>query len=298
MRLFMEAGLFASLRERRMSHDRDAPFHLGGAAASLAWTSSVGVGALLVAAWLLPGQYMTTALIVAVAVAIGCGTAIACLATASRRREPTERELVRALGSPLLAVRPLREDAMRGLARQLLDHWLRPGRAVLPVVSAQPGEGRTYLAAHLAAAFARLGEKTLLIDADFRSPGLHGAFGLPNRDGLADYLKGTKVEPHVCNENLAVLVAGGAARDPLTLLGGERLKSLLAAASKHFRVIVVDTPAAARGPDLEIFAALAGGALVVAGRTAPRPLERLRAALARASAQPLAIVVNQRQPAP
>jgi capsular exopolysaccharide synthesis family protein len=281
-----------------MSHDRDASFHLGGSLFSLAWTSSIGVGLLLVAAWLLPSQYTVTALIVALAAAAALATAIAHVALATRRRqEPNERDLVQALGAPLLAVRPLREAALRGLCRQLLEHWLQPGRALLPVVSAQRGEGRTYTAAHLAAAFAALGEKTLLIDADFRSPGLHEAFGLPNRGGLADYLKGEKVEPAVYNEHLAVLVAGGASRDPLDLLGGERLKALLSAAAKHFRVIVVDTPAAARGPDLEIFTALAGGALIVAGSGKRRPLARLKAALARSSAQALAIVVNQRQSA-
>ena len=280
-----------------MSHDRDATFHLGGHLVPLAWSSSIGIGAMFVIAWLLPRQYSTTALIIAAAAAVGAVTALGCVATASRRRgPPRESDLVRLLGVPLLAVRPLREAALRGLCRQLLDHWLHSGRTLLPVVSAQRGEGRTYLAAGLAAAFAALGEKTLLIDADFRSPGVHLAFGLPNRGGLADYLKGKKVEPAVSNENLAVLVAGDAGRDPLELLVGERLKSLLAAASKHFRVIIVDTPAAARGPDLEIFTALACGALVVAGGARARPLARLKAALERSSAQPLAIVVNQRQP--
>jgi capsular exopolysaccharide synthesis family protein len=282
-----------------MSHESDASFHLGGSLLSLAWTSSIGVGTLLVVTWLLPSQYKLTALIVTLAVVAGLATALGCLAASSRqrRKEPSERELVRALGMPLLAVRPLRETALRGLCRQLLDHWLQPGRALLPVVSAQRGEGRTWTAAHLAAAFAALGEKTLLIDADFRSPGLHAAFGLPNHGGLAGYLKGEKVEPAVYNENLAVLVAGTARGNPLELLGGERLKSLVAAASKHFRVIVVDTPAAAQGPDLEIFAALAGGALIVAGRGNARALARLKAALARSSAQALSIVVNQRQQA-
>jgi capsular exopolysaccharide synthesis family protein len=280
-----------------MSHDRDVPFHLGAALFPLAWSSSVGIGLLLVAAWLLPSQYSATALILALAAAVAIATALGCIAALARRRAPNERDLVRCLGVPLLAVRPLREAALRGLCRQLLEHWLEPGRELLPIVSAQRGEGRTYLAAHLAAAFAALGEKTLLIDADFRSPGVHEAFGLANRGGLADYLKGKKVEPAVYNENLAVLVAGQTDRDPLELLAGERLKGLVAAASKHFRVIVVDTPAAARGPDLEIFAALAAGALVVAGRGGARPLGRLKAALARSSAQALAIVVNQRQPA-
>ena len=279
-----------------MSHDRDASFHLGAHLVPLAWSSSIGMGALLVVAWLLPRQYSTTALIVAAAAAVALAAAFGCVAALGRRRgPPRERDLVRLLGAPLLAVRPLREAALRGLCRQLLDHWLVPGRALLPVVSAQRGEGRTYFAAGLATAFAALGEKTLLIDADFRSPGVHLAFGLPNRGGLADYLKGMKVEPAVHNDNLAVLVAGDAGRNPLELLGGERLKGLLAAASKHFRVIIIDTPAAARGPDLEIFTALACGALVVAGGARARPLARLKAALVRSSAAPLAIVVNQRQ---
>ena len=279
-----------------MSHDRDASFHLGAHLVPLAWSSSIGMGALLVIAWLLPRQYSTTVLIIAAAASVALVTAFGCVAMLGRRRgPPRERDLVRLLGAPLLAVRPLREAALRGLCRQLLDHWLHSGRTLLPVVSAQRGEGRTYFAAGLATAFAALGEKTLLIDADFRSPGVHLAFGLPNRGGLADYLKGKKVEPSVRNENLAVLVAGDAGRDPLELLSGERLKGLLAAASKHFRVIIIDTPAAVRGPDLEIFTALACGALVVAGGARARPLARLKAALTRSSAQPLAIVVNQRQ---
>jgi capsular exopolysaccharide synthesis family protein len=291
----MEDVFFVSLKEPRMSHERDATFHLGGHLIPLAWSSSIGIGVLFVIAWLLPRQYSTTALIVAAAAAVALAVAFGCVATLGRRGPPRERDLVRLLGAPLLAVRPLREAALRGLCRQLLEHWLVPGRALLPVVSAQRGEGRTYFAAGLATAFAALGEKTLLIDADFRSPGVHLAFGLPNRGGLADYLKGKKVEPAVHNDNLAVLVAGDAGRNPLELLSGDRLKGLLAAASKHFRVIIIDTPAAARGPDLEIFTALACGALIVAGGARARPLARLKAALEKSSAAPLAIVVNQRQ---
>jgi len=279
-----------------MSHERDAFFHRGGGLLALLWPSSIGIGALLVVAWLLPRQYSTTALILIAAVAVAVATALGCVAALGRRRAPSEGELVRALGSPLLAVRPLREAALRGLCRQLLDHWLQPGRALLPVVSAQRGEGRTYLAARLAAGFAALGEKTLLVDADFRSPGLHQAFGVANEGGLADYLAGKATNPVPVNEHLALLVAGHAERDPLELLSGDRLKGLIAAAAKHFRVIVVDTPPATRA-DLEIFTALAAGALVVAGRGEARPLARLKAALARSSAQPLAIVVNQRQSA-
>lgn len=182
-----------------------------------------------------------------------------------RRRRPVrgERDLDAALDVPLLAVRPARDEALRELCRQLLEHWFTAGRALLPVVSAQTGEGRTRLAAELAAMFADMGVRTLLVDADLRSPGQHREFRIDNRRGLADFLGAREVQPAVCGEHLAVLVAGSSTGDPLELLSRPRLREFLAAAGKRFRVVLVDTPAAAEGRDLEIFAALAGGALVV-----------------------------------
>jgi protein-tyrosine kinase len=210
-----------------------------------------------------------------------------------RLRKPvarSEAELATALGPALLAARPL---AVQSLTHQLLAHWFKPGRAVLAVVSPQKGDGRTRLAAELARAFARLGEPTLVIDADLRSPQLHRAFGLSNRAGLADFLEGRSVRLEHCADNLAVLVAGRAGGDPLELLSRERLREFLAAAAQRYRVVLVDTPAAARGPDLQLFAAFAGGALVVTRRpTETKALERLRDFLAGARARVVGTVLN------
>jgi len=210
-----------------------------------------------------------------------------------RRRSPvarSEAELTTALGPALLAPRPL---AVQSLSHQLLAHWFKPGRAVLAVVSPEKGDGRTRLAADLARAFAAMGEPTLLIDADLRSPRLHRAFGLSNRSGLADFLEGRSVRLEHCAENLAVLVAGRSGADPLELLSRERLREFLAAAARHYRVVLVDTPAAARGPDLQLFAAFAGGALVVTRKaTQTSALERLRGFLAGARARVVGTVLS------
>jgi len=218
---------------------------------------------------------------------------LACAWMLLRRRirfARSEAELTTALGPALLAARPL---AVQPLSHQLLTHWFKPGRAVLAVVSPRKGDGRTRLAAELARAFAAMGEPTLLIDADLRSPQLHHAFGLPNRAGLADFLEGRSVRLEHCAENLAVLVAGRAGGDPLELLSRERLREFLAVAAKHYRVVLVDTPAAACGPDLQLFAAFAGGALVVTRRlTQTQALERLRDSLAIAKARVVGTVLN------
>ena len=202
----------------------------------------------------------------------------------------SESELVAALGSPLVAARPL---AVEPLAEQLAAHWFRRGRPVLAVVSAEEGEARARVAADLARAFAGAGERTLLIDADLHSPALHRAFGLENRGGLAALLEGRAARPQYCAENLSVLVAGRSAADPLELLSRARMRELLAAAATRFSVVLVHTPPAVRGPDLQLPAAFAGGALVVTRfRAAAQPLERLRELLSLCRARVVGAVLS------
>ena len=224
------------------------------------------------------------------------GLAVGTAFLPSRRRGlRSERQLVEVLGVPLLAARPL---APQALARQLLAHWFRRGRVVLPVVSAERGIGGTRAAGELARALAALGERTLLIDADFRSPAVHAEFGLPNRAGLIDFLEGRGAMLAHCSENLSVLVAGRAGADPLDLLSRPRMQALLAQAAQRYSVVLVDTPPSASGPDLQLFAAFGGGALVVTRQPAsPDKLERLRELLAACKAQVVGTVIA-RNPSP
>jgi len=151
------------------------------------------------------------------------------------------------------------------------------------------------VAVELAQLFASMGERTLLIDADFRSPSLHRAFQLKNEGGLADLLADRPVRLAAGGENLAVLVAGRGRAEPLELLSRARLRTFLDAAAHPFSIVLIDTPAAQSGPDLEIFAAVAGGALLVVrpGEDAAR-LSRLRRQLTRCNALPVASIFNRR----
>jgi protein-tyrosine kinase len=233
----------------------------------------------------------------AIGAALGLAMGVAFMFWRARRRRPirNERDLLAVIGEPLLAARPMRREALRALARQLLEHWFNGSHTLLPVVSARAGEGRSSLAVELAMVFAEMGERTLLVDADFRAPDLHRRFSLPNRKGLADLLEGRDVRLAACRENLAVLVAGRVRQDPLELLSRARLKNFLDAAARPFRVVLIDTPAAERGPDHEIFSALARGALLVVrpGEDAAG-LARVRRRLTRCAARPVAAVFTHR----
>lgn len=205
-----------------------------------------------------------------------------------------EKDFVAALGAPVMAVRPLRAELHRLQAEQLLAHWFSR-RRLLPVVSAACGEGRTRLALELARSLAALGVRTLLVDGDLRAPRLHRELALPPGGGLADFLAGRELRIAQCSENLAVLAAGHPPGEPLEPLSSPRLRPLLAAAAARFGAVVIDTPAAQRGPDLQIFAALAGGALVVArhGTANARSLGELGRHLRTASARVVGILLRQ-----
>lgn len=205
----------------------------------------------------------------------------------------SEKELVAAIGAPLLAARPLRAELHRPQAEMLLAHWFSR-RRLLPVVSAARGEGRTRLALDLARSLASLGVRTLLVDGDLRSPRVHHALHLKDENGLAEFLSGRNLRLTQCGENLAVLAAGRPPREPLERLASPRLRPLLAAAAARFGAVVIDTPAAHRGPDLQIFAAHAGGALVLARRGASdaRALAGLRERLRPCAAQVVGILLR------
>lgn len=222
------------------------------------------------------------------------GAGVVFLRRRVRRPVRCEDDLIHALGSPLLAARPGTREALERLCRQLLEHWFTHKRRLLAITSPNLGDGRSRLAAELARGFAGLGVRTLLIDADLRSPAQHRIFALPNRWGLAGFLEGGTPKPATISAELSVLLAGSSRADPLELLSRPRLAALLAEAAERFEVVLIDTPAAARGPDFEIFAAHAGGALVLACKDAAdaASLERLNAALKRCSARLVATVLK------
>lgn len=193
-------------------------------------------------------------------------------------------------------------EAFRELRSRLLLEVVRDGpRVALAIVSPDVGDGKSYLAANLAASFSQLGERTLLIDADVRTPRQHTLLGVQqNGAGLSSVLAGFADAAELVHEvpglpHLYLAPAGPIPPNPVELLQRPRFGGLVRELLEEFDHVVVDTPAAARGPDSRIIAARCGAALIVARRDRSQmaPLEGLVGLLTRGPAQIAGMVMNE-----
>ena len=120
-------------------------------------------------------------------------------------------------------------------------------RQVLTVVGAERGEGRSYLAANLAIVFSQLGERTLLVDADLRTPRQHELFFLENKIGFSTVLSGRSREEAIVRipdlAGLCVLPAGPMPPNPLELLNRLNFDEFMIQVKASFDVVIIDTPA-------------------------------------------------------
>lgn len=163
-----------------------------------------------------------------------------------------------------------RAEQLRALRTQLQLRWSSAGarRRVLAIASAGAREGRSYVAANLAVAFAQLGQRALLIDADLRAPRQHRIFNLPDRVGLSAMLSARSdrnaVIPVPVFGPLHVLPAGPTPPNPQELLLRPALAGLLGELEAEFDVVLLDSPPARDFADAQVLAQCAGSVMVLA----------------------------------
>jgi chain length determinant protein tyrosine kinase EpsG len=193
-------------------------------------------------------------------------------------------------------------EVFRSIRSQLLislfGQHVSPRRA-LAVLSPSPGDGKTYFAANLAVTMAQLGGRTLLVDADLRTPRLHEVFNVPNEAGLSGILSGRAQKRVVAQvpavRRLYLLPVGVTPPNPLELVERPAFGLLMLEFTKKFDHVIMDTSAAEYGEDAAVIAAHCGAALVVARKHASRVdrLKELSETLKRCPDTMASVVLNE-----
>lgn len=175
----------------------------------------------------------------------------------------------------------------------------RDQRVALAVTSTDSGDGKTFFAANIAVVLSQLGGRTLLIDADMRSPRLHEVFGVENRGGLSGILSrragGNVLRKVTGLPSLFVLPVGIVPPNPLELLQGQTFGLLLKDLPGKFDYVIVDTPSASSGIDARVIAASCGAAIAIARKDKTRTdsLRNLLGPLSRGATKMAGVVMNE-----
>ena len=136
------------------------------------------------------------------------------------------------------------------------------------VTSPAPGEGKTTAVSNLGIAMAQAGQKTLIVDADFRRPMQHRIFSLDRHTrGLSSVLAGQmsleEAVNHTKLEGLDVLTCGPDVPNPAELLNSKRFAEVVRMLAEQYDRVLIDSPPVVAVTDSQILAALCDVTILV-----------------------------------
>ena len=143
--------------------------------------------------------------------------------------------------------------AIYGALRLSLGTFSKP--LSLVVTSSVPSEGKSIVAANLAATLAGQGYKTLVVDCDLRRPSQHRYHSLDNRLGLMEWLRSDSpiAVDLMADSQLGIralgesgkhflLSSGGSTTHAGSILENPRMDQLVSRLKQEFDILIFDTP--------------------------------------------------------
>jgi len=162
-------------------------------------------------------------------------------------------------------------DRIKILRTQILQTIKEDNKGnTLLIASANPGEGRSLIAANLAISLSQQIDGTvLLVDADLRKPSIHDLFELGVQKGLSEYLRKKVALPDVLVNpgipRLVILPGGKPTDNSSELLGAPRMQSLVKEIKERYpdRFIIFDSPPLLTSADPLVLARYIDGIIIV-----------------------------------
>jgi len=234
-----------------------------------------------------PNQPMKDQLLMIIAgglfLGLGLGVALALMLDRLDHRIRYPDEVTRGLGLHILGAlprlgfdkkgNPHRDDsanlieAMRSIRMNIGYAHGVAGPFVTTVTSPGAGDGKSFLSANLARAFAAAGRRTLLIDADTRRGVLHRSMDVTRQPGLLDFLGGhAKLEEVVRQlpaKGIDFIPCGTRVSGGPELLSSPAMQQLLMTLRGDYQAIIIDSPPLAAGVDPLLLGSLCGSMVLV-----------------------------------
>jgi tyrosine-protein kinase Etk/Wzc len=211
------------------------------------------------------------------------------------RRAPSVLALARPQEAAVEAIRSL----CTALQFALLEN---PKNNIVLMTGPSVGIGKSFTSANLAALLGLSKKRVLLMDVDLRRGHLAAEFGVSGKFGLSNVLRdGTPIEEAVIKNvspNVDFLPTGQLVAQPVELLSEGGIEEILAYASRHYDIVLLDAPPVLPVTDATIFARFAGIVLMAArsGMTSSGEILESTKRIERVGAKVTGIVFNGFRP--
>jgi tyrosine-protein kinase Etk/Wzc len=159
-------------------------------------------------------------------------------------------------------------EAIRSLRTSMHFAMMESDGNVLMITGSNQDIGKSFVSANLAAVYAQMGQKVLLIDVDMRKGHMQKLFKLRYGNGLSEYLSGQIERDEVIKETevegLHFISCGKVPPNPSELLMLPSFKELMEWAKENYELVIVDTPPVLAVTDASIIGRYAGISMLVA----------------------------------
>lgn len=144
-------------------------------------------------------------------------------------------------------------EAVKTIRTNLAFSNINGDMRTILITSPEAGDGKSFIVANLAVAYAHEEKKVLIIDCDLRKGRQHDIFGVSNMNtyGYSNLILGynkkekQKIEDYIVEtnvKNVSLIPTGPTPPNPIELLDSENNKNLLEELKKMFDIIMLDCP--------------------------------------------------------
>ena len=195
-------------------------------------------------------------------------------------------------------------EAIKTIRTNLAFSNIGKENKIILVTSPQSGDGKSFIAANLAVAYAQEDKKVLVIDCDLRKGRQHEIFDVMNLTSggysnlILNYKEDIKLKNYIVNtsnKNIDLLPTGPTPPNPVELLVSENNKKLIESMREKYDIIILDCPPVLGLSDTMIMTKYSDANVIVVGnkKTKVDALDKAVKVFEQANAKITGVVINR-----